>query len=129
MCKYVVQVAKKMPDGRHYLLAFRPFGVLVSLHEKAALRQFLEGVEGRTFAIDEDVDFESFVGRPCVVIVKHKQSADGTKTYANLTAAGPHMDGLPVLVPTGYTRVKDRDADSQGAANANDPADEDSIPF
>lgn len=125
LCKYVVQSAKKMPDGRPYLLAFKPFGVLVSLHEKAALRGFLESIEGRTFTVDEDVDFESYVGRPCVVIVQHKASADGSKTYANIDSAGPHMEGLPVLKAEGYVRVKDRAPGEQASAAK---ADED-VPF
>lgn len=128
LCKYVIQTAKTMPDGRRYLLAFKPFGVLVSLHEKAALRGFLESVEGRTFTPDEDVDFESYVGRPCVVIVTHKASADGQKTYANIDSSGPHMDGLPVLEPVGYVRVKDRAPEAQAQAKGENANDE-NIPF
>lgn len=128
LCKYVIQSGKTMPDGRRYLLAFKPFGVLVSLHEKAALRGFLESVEGRNFAADEDVDFEKYVGRPCVVIVTHKASADGTKTYANIDSAGPHMEGLPVLVAQGYVRVKDREK-ADGKEAVSEDADADVIPF
>ena len=122
-CKYVYQVGEKMPDGRRYLLAFKPFGVRVSMHENAGLRQHLEGLAGREFVVDEDVDFDSFVGRPCVLIVKHTKSGDGTKTYANIEGIGPHMEGLPELAPEGYVRLKDRAQDSSDSAN------DDSIPF
>ena len=122
-CKYVYQVGEKMPDGRRYLLAFKPFGVRVSMHENAGLRQHLEGLAGREFVVDEDVDFDSFVGRPCVLIVKHTKSGDGTKTYANIEGIGPHMEGLPELSPEGYVRVKDRAQDSSDSANDG------SIPF
>ena len=135
LCKYVIQSAKTMPDGRRYLLAFKPFGVRVSLHEKAALRGFLESIDGRNFTVDEDVDFEGYVGRPCVVIVTHKASADGTKTYANIDSAGPHMEGLPVLAPKDYVRVKDREAAGNGAQAAaesggfEEATQTDTIPF
>jgi hypothetical protein len=129
LCKFVLQLAKTMPepDGRRYLLAFKPFGVLLSLDPKAALRGFLESVAGRAFEVEEDIDFESFVGKPCVVIVKHKLNADGTRTYANIESAGPHMEGLPALQAEGYVRVKDRAAGQQGSASPI-PNDSD-IPF
>lgn len=125
--KFVYQSAKTMPDGRRYLLAFKPFGVKVSLHEKASFRQHLEAFAGRTFAVGEDIDPESFVGQPCVLIVTHSKNQDGTRTYANIDSVGPHMDGLPVLEPEGYVRIKDRPATSAAPAAAEPETDE--VPF
>ena len=124
LAKFVVQSGKTMPDGRRYLLAYKPFGVLVSLHEKAGFRLFLESINGEPFKVGDEIEPESFVGRPCIVIVAHKASSDGTKTYANIASAGPHMEGLPVLVADGYVRVKDRDQKP-----ANEVPDDTDIPF
>lgn len=123
LAKFVLQSGKKMPDGRRYLLAYKPFGVLVSLHEKAGFRQFLESINGEAFKVGDDIDPESFVGTPCVVIVVHKQNADGTKTYANIDSAGPHMEGLPVLEAENYVRVKDRANGKPAAPEAPEDTD------
>lgn len=106
--KFVYQLAEVAPSGRRHLVAFKPFGVKVSLHEKAAFRQHLESLIGRTFEVGEDVEPEAMVGTPCVLLVVHKKNADGTRTYANIDTVAPHMDGLPKLVAQGYVRVKDR---------------------
>lgn len=127
--KFIYQVAAKMPDGRPYLLAFKPFGVRVSLHEKAAFRQHLESFLGRPFEVGEEIEPEDFVGKPCVVIVTHSKNADGTKTYANIDGIGPHMDGLPVMKPEGYVRLKDREGAQAPAGAAKDEDPDADIPF
>ena len=94
-------------DGKPFLVFSRNF--TPSIHEKAALRQFLKQWFGRdlTTAEQNEFDTETLIGRPARVSVVHNDY-DG-KTYANIGLIRPDKSGDP-LQPSGkYTRVKDRD--------------------
>lgn len=75
--------AGRMTDGR-------PFSVhkqyTVSLHERATLRKHLEAWRGKKFTADElkGFDLSNLLGKPVVVQVMHKDSKDGTKTFAEV---------------------------------------------
>jgi hypothetical protein len=74
-----------------------------SLHEKAALTKFLKDWFGRKLTDQENksLDLESLIGRPASLVIGHEQSADGSKTYANIKLIMAHKAGepLPAILP------------------------------
>jgi hypothetical protein len=120
--RIVFETAELRQDGKPYLLFSR--GFTPSLHEKAALRQFLKQWFGRdlTVAEQDEFDTESLIGRPARVSVVHNDY-NGT-TYANIGLIRADKSGDP-LKPSGkYTRQKDRqnhgDEKFRPASNGND---------
>ena len=105
--RLVFETAALRQDGRPYLLFSRNF--TPSIHEKAALRQFLKQWFGRdlTKAEQDEFDTESLVGRPARVSVVHSEYEG--RTYANIGLVRPDKSAAP-LKPSGkYVRVKDRE--------------------
>jgi hypothetical protein len=78
----------------------RPFVVskqyTVSMHEKASLRKDLEAWRGKSFSKEEldAFDLSKLCGVACMVTVKHKASADGSRTYANIAAISGIAKGM-----------------------------------
>ena len=68
----------------------------LSLHEKATLRNFLKNWRGKDFTEEEakSFDIEKLVGAPCMLNITHKQSKDGTKTYAEIGSVSTMPKGL-----------------------------------
>lgn len=68
----------------------------LSLHEKATLRSFLKNWRGQDFTEDEakSFDIEKLIGVPCMLNITHKQSKDGTKTYAEIGSISKLPKGL-----------------------------------
>ncbi|MFN7341528.1 MAG: phage replication initiation protein, NGO0469 family [Opitutia bacterium] len=86
-----------------------------TLGKDSNLRKLLEGWRGKPFTNDElrdGFDIESLVGAPTLLNIMHRQSADGSKTYANVASASRLPKGmyseLPVLAEGDYVRVADR---------------------
>jgi len=80
-----------------------------SLHEKAALTKFLKDWFGRALTPQENkaLDIESLIGKSATLVIAHEQSADGTKTYANIKLIMPLKQGE--LKPSGqWVRLQDR---------------------
>lgn len=95
-------------DGKPFLVFSRNF--TPSIHEKAALRQFLKQWFGRdlTLAEQHEFDTEALIGRPARISVVHNDYEG--RTFANIALIRPDKSGDP-LQPCGkYVRVKDRDA-------------------
>lgn len=96
-----------MDDGRPFSLSrrFSP-----SLGKKATLRTFLESWRGRAFTKEELSGFEmkNILNKPCQLMVKHSPSADGSRIYANITAAVPAPKGT-ALTPQGGPLYFDQD--------------------
>lgn len=96
-----------------------------SLHEKAALTKFLKDWFGRKLTDQENksLDLESLIGRPASLVIGHEQSADGSKTYANIKLIMAHKVG-EALTPSGlWVRLQDRpakDGDSKAAPASGD---------
>jgi hypothetical protein len=96
-----------------------------SLHEKAALTKFLKDWFGRKLTDQENksLDLESLIGRPASLVIGHEQSADGSKTYANIKLIMAHKAG-EALAPSGlWVRLQDRpakDGDSKAAPASGD---------
>lgn len=104
--RLVFETTELRQDGKSYLLFSRNF--TPSIHEKAALRQFLKQWFGRdlTSAEQDQFDTESLLGRPARVSVIHSEYEG--KTYANIGLIRPDKSGEP-LKPSGkYVRQKDR---------------------
>jgi hypothetical protein len=68
----------------------------LSLHEKAALRAFLEAWRGRRFTTDELAGFDlgNVLGKPCQLQILHRDS--GGKTYSNIASVMPPPKGSKV---------------------------------
>jgi hypothetical protein len=120
--RIVFETRELRQDGKPYLLFSR--GFTPSLHEKAALRQFLKQWFGRdlTVAEQDEFDTESLIGRPARVSVVHNDH--NGQTYANIGLIRADKSGDP-LKPSGkYTRQKDRqnhgDEKFRPASNGND---------
>ncbi len=62
----------------------------LSFHERANLRKLAEALlnDGVSFGADDEIDFKALVGQPCTVQIKHKKSADGAKSYADVGDVG-----------------------------------------
>ena len=97
-----------------------------SLHEKAALTKFLKDWFGRKLTDQENksLDLESLIGRPASLVIGHEQSADGTKTYANIKLIMAHKAGEPLAASGLWVRLQDRPA--KDGAEGKAPASGDS---
>ena len=98
-----------------------------SLHEKAALTKFLKDWFGRKLTDQENksLDLESLIGRPASLVIGHEQSADGSKTYANIKLIMAHKAGEPLAISGLWVRLQDRPA-KDGAEGKAAPATGDS---
>jgi hypothetical protein len=79
----------------------------LSFHEKATLRKDLEAWRGAVFteAEAESFDITRLVGKACMLNITHKKSADGTKTYANISSISPIPKGLQCPTQVNPTRI------------------------
>lgn len=87
----------------------------LSFNEKSTLRKMLESWRGKAFTDQEAANFDitKLVGAPCMLNIVHKASADGTKTYANITGITPIPKGLQCPEQINPTRVLAYDAWNQ----------------
>ncbi len=94
----------------------------LSLNEKATLYADLVAWRGKPFTDEElaGFDLEKLIGVPCIVNIVHKPSADGSRTYANITSIMRPMKGTAPFTGGPYTRLKDRAV--QDAAPVSDAA-------
>ncbi len=97
-----VRLNFELPDCLHEFSRDKgeqPFSIgrdfTVSMHEKSALRQFLQTWLGKPLTDEEAFNFDigTMIGKPCMVTVMHRQSANG-KTYANIQGISSLMKGL-----------------------------------
>lgn len=77
----------------------------LSMNEKASLRKDLESWRGRPFTKEEAEKFDitKLIGAECMLSVIHKQSEDGSKTYANISSIARMPKGMkcdPQINPT-----------------------------
>jgi hypothetical protein len=106
------QISERRDDNKRFVLSKR---YTLSLHEKASLRHDLEAWRGRAFTEDElrGFDVESVKGANCLLNVQHRQSADKTRTYANVVSIMPLVKGMPKMVDDGYERWVPKSATDQ----------------
>ena len=103
MCfRYILEINQKDSKGKYQTVASRPF--TLSMHEKAALRDFVKKVKGSVPTGTSGFDTDSLVGQYCSVIVEHVQSGD--KTFANLTYVGKAKENT--TWQSAYVRFADR---------------------
>ena len=78
----------------------------LSMHEKAGLRKDLESWRGKSFTDEEAKAFDitKLLGKPCQISIIHKQSADGSRTYANISSITSLMKGVEVPPQINPTR-------------------------
>ena len=96
-----------MDDERPFTLSRR---FTASLAKKSTLRPLLESWRGRSFTKQELEGFslKNVLGKPCQVMVKHNQSADGSRTYANVISVVPAAKGTR-LTPANEVLSYDHD--------------------
>lgn len=112
--KIVFETPLLREDGTPYCVWSR--GFTPSLHEKAALSQFLRKWFGRalTAAEESEFDTESLIGKTAEITVVHEEGRTG-ETYANIALIRPDKTGK-TMTPSGkFIRAKDREA--KGAGN------------
>lgn len=71
----------------------------LSLNSKAKLRAFLEGLEGRKYGDNEEIDLAKFLGQDCMVNVTEGTSASG-KRFVDVASASRLIKGLQVPAPS-----------------------------
>lgn len=86
-------------DGKPFTLT-RDF--TLSLHERSALRAFLQGWRGKAFTDEElqGFDVAKLLEVPCMLNVVHVPGKDG-RTFANVTAATPLPKRITAPQPQG----------------------------
>jgi hypothetical protein len=91
-------------------------GFTPSLHEKAALSQFLKKWFGRALTAAEEGEFEteSLIGKTAEITVVHEEGRNGD-TYANIALIRPDRTGKPMKPSGKFVRAKDRE--TQGGNN------------
>jgi hypothetical protein len=82
-------------DGQGYEPLMIGSTYTASMHEKAKLRQHLEGWRGKRFFSDEEAerfDVASILGKACMLTVV--ENAKGTKVYSNIAGISPLPAGV-----------------------------------
>lgn len=136
--RVVFQIEEINPENNKPFLIQRRF--TLSMHEKAALRQFLESWRGKAYTEDQakdGIDVELMVGQNAVIQIAHAQR--GGSTWADILSIMKPMKGQEPLAVTDYVRVIDRPVDNgkakaATAVHADDfpeplDADADDLPF
>lgn len=84
----------------------------LSLHEKSALRSMLKSWRSKDFTEEEALAFDitKLLGVPCMINISHKKSADGTKTYDNISAVTPMPRGMDCPPPINPRLVFEHDS-------------------
>ena len=106
------ELSELRTDGTPFVIS-RRFGL--SLHEKAALRQFLQAWRGRPFTAGElDLfDLRKLMGAPCLLNIMHTERAG--KQYANIASISPLPKGMTAPDLTAEPMAFDIDADDAPA--------------
>lgn len=115
--RFIYQTDELGSDGRPYLLFSKPLTVPGTLeNERSALRIEMISIMGKK-AFDAflerirtgEADLDELIGLNGMCDVIHVQSADGTKTYANMSGLSPwRAKQGPTIEVRDYTRYQDR---------------------
>jgi len=83
----------KEENGEQPLVISREF--TLSMHEKSALRQFLQSWRGKQFTEQEALAFDvtALIGKPCLISISHNVAKNGN-TYANITGVNLLPKGM-----------------------------------
>ncbi len=112
---------------------YTSFWAPMSWHEKSKLRQTVAKWVPE-FAMNDDVDLDDLIGRPCMVTVTNYTKRDGSVGHG-VDVIAPPMKGLQCpTIPADFERHKDREARKAaegGAAQVATQAapSDDSLPF
>lgn len=106
--KIVFETKLLREDGTPFCVWSR--GFTPSLHEKAALSQFLRKWFGRalTAAEENEFDTESLIGKTAEITVVHEEGRNG-ETYANIALIRPDRTDKPMQASGKFVRAKDRE--------------------
>lgn len=101
------ELAELRTDGTPFAIS-RRFGL--SLHEKSALRSFLQAWRGRPFTAEEltGFDLRRLLSAPCMLNVMHTQR--NGKDYANIASISPLPKGMTAPELSASGMVFDIDA-------------------
>ena len=86
------EISEKMADGRPFVISKE---YTARITPKSSLKKDLEAWRGRAFTDQELANFslENVLGKPCMLQVTHKKSAD--KSYANVSSIMSLPKGMP----------------------------------
>lgn len=104
VCALLFETGEINEEGVPYTVA-KEF--TVSMHEKSALRQFLESWRGKSYSEAEaraGVPLDKLTGHPALVSVEHRTSAGG-RTYATFRTIAPLPKAMPAPELPAYTRA------------------------
>lgn len=89
LVRITFETSKKMKDGRPFSIQLR---VTLSMHEKAALRKYLESWRGRAFTRDEadTFDLEKLLGKCALLTITHSEDGE----FANITGISSLPEGM-----------------------------------
>jgi hypothetical protein len=99
-------------DGKLFLISQRFNNTLGGGSKESKLLKFLESWTGRR--IPDEVraagfDLDKMLGRNAQLVIAHRTSKDGQKTFANIITITPAAKGAPKLEASkDHVRVKDR---------------------
>jgi hypothetical protein len=82
-----------------------------SLNQKSKLVQHLQKIRGKEYTDGEAIDVTSAVGKPCQVLIQHKTSGMGRRTYARIADVTAAPKGTKVGKPENETVIFFIDAD------------------
>lgn len=104
-------------DGSPFVISSR---YTASLNNKATLFKDLQAWRGKPFTEEElaAFDLQKIVGVPCQIQIQHKANADGTRTFANISALMSIPKGMTVPELTLDKQVLDLDEFDAAAFNA-----------
>lgn len=107
--KLIFEIGSLREDGTPFCVWSR--GFVPSLHEKAALAQFLRKWFGRSLTAAEEAEFdtEDLVGKTAEITVVHEEGRNG-EVYANIALIRPDRSGKPLTQSGKFIRMKDRPA-------------------
>lgn len=93
----VIELKKKRPDGKPFLLAER---YTWSLSEKSKFYALASTVMGHKFKEGEKFDPRALIGVPVMASVVHAQGGKEDKTYHNLQSLAQYPEDFPAIEPT-----------------------------
>lgn len=138
--RVVFQIEEINPENNKPFLIQQRF--TLSMHEKAALRKFLESWRGKSYTEDQanqGIDVELMVGQNAVIQIAHTNR--NGNTWADILSIMKPMRGQKPLAVMDYVRVVDRPPENNGKAKPTaarqdddfppplDQEDDDSLPF
>jgi hypothetical protein len=126
---FVFQIDEPNPDtGKRFELAQR---FTLSVGAKSNLVKFLGQWRGKSISPDEaknGINLAGLDGLNGFMVIEHRPSKTGDKTFANILSVSPLPKGTPKLTAEGYSRAEYWATVQAAAIQPKEPEDPDSFP-